>query len=61
MYFQIHLSECKNPELTAEMILINPSPMDNSRDRSVGIELNQDCNVGVYVEPIDYYSSSLLE
>jgi hypothetical protein len=57
--FLMHFKECQNPDLTSEMILVNPMPEDTSRDRSVGIELKSGCNLQIYLEPRDFYSSSL--
>jgi hypothetical protein len=60
IYYQMHLVDCKNPDLTAEMILVNPSPND-TRDRSVGVQLEAGCNLGIYLEPRDFYSPSLFD
>lgn len=59
IYFQLHLVNCQNPDLVSEMILINPSPNDQSRDRSVGLQMDTGCNLSVWVEARDYYSASL--
>lgn len=59
IYYQMHLINCKEPDLQAEMILINPSPEDRSHDHSVGVELEEGCNLGIWIEASDYYSPSL--
>ena len=61
MYYQAHLVNCQKPELEAEMILINPGPEDTTRDRSIGVKLEKGCNLGLFLEPIDFYSSSIFE
>jgi hypothetical protein len=61
MYYQMHLVNCQNPDLTADMILVNPSPNDTTRDRSVGIQLEAGCNLGIFLEPRDFYSPSLFD
>ncbi|MBC7540245.1 MAG: hypothetical protein H7281_15580 [Bacteriovorax sp.] len=59
MYYQVHLVNCKKPKLESDMILINPTPQDSSRDRSVGVQLEAGCNIAIFLEPIDFYSPSL--
>ena len=59
VYIQTHLTECHNPELKSEMVLANPSPEDTSRDRSVGLQLYQHCELDIYIEPSDIMSKSL--
>ena len=59
IYFQMHQVDCKNPDLVADMILINPTPEDRSRDHSVGIQLEEGCNLGIWIEASDYFYSSL--
>jgi hypothetical protein len=61
MYYQVHLLDCKNPELEAEMILVNPAPEDTTRDRSIAVQLETGCNLGIFLEPIDYYSPSIFD
>lgn len=60
IYFAFQNLACKDPNLTAEMILFNPEPEDHVHDKSVGVELDKDCVVGVYIEPRFYYNKSLL-
>jgi hypothetical protein len=60
MYFAFKMLDCRNPNLTADMILFNPEPDDQTHDKSVGVELDRDCIVGVYIEPRFYYNKSLL-
>ena len=43
----------------AEMILVDPSKGEDGRDRSVGIELNGNCELKVYVETKDYGTCGL--
>jgi hypothetical protein len=59
MYFQFHSVKCENPDLTSEMILMNPSPEDTARDRTIALQLEEGCNIGIWVEVRDYYSPSL--
>jgi hypothetical protein len=61
LYYQFHFIDCKNPTIEAEMILINHNPADTSRDRSIGVELERGCNLGIYLEPLDMYSSSIFK
>ena len=60
MYFEFYNLYCKDPNVTAEMVLVNPEPEDLTDDKSVGVLLDKDCKVGVYVEPRHYYNRSLL-
>ena len=59
IYFQMHSVKCENPNLTSEMILINPNPKDTSTDRTIAIQLEENCNLGMWVEVKDYYSPSI--
>ena len=52
---------CTDPTLKAEMILFNPEPEDTVNDKSVGVEMYEDCEVSVYVETQYYYSKSMFE
>lgn len=61
IYLQFHSLICQNPDLTSEMVVINPSPEDSSRNRSVAVQLEEGCNIGIFVEPVDYYSNSLFD
>lgn len=58
-YFEMHLVDCKDPDLSTEMIIVNPSPEDQGRDRSVGVQLDVGCNLSIWVEARDHYSRSL--
>lgn len=58
IYYQMHLLDCQNPDLVADMILINPNPEDRSRDHSVGVQLEEGCNLGIWIEPADYFGAS---
>jgi hypothetical protein len=60
IYFAFKNLSCTDPNLAAEMILFNPEPDDHVHDKSVGVELDKDCIVGVYIEPRFYYNKSLL-
>lgn len=59
IYYQMHLIDCKDPDATSEMTLINPSPGDHDRDRSIGAMMEEGCNISIWVEARDYYSKSL--
>lgn len=59
IYYQFHQTNCQAPDLSSDMVLINPSPEDQSRDRSVAVSLDSGCNLNVWVEAQDYYSQSL--
>jgi len=61
VYWQMHMENCKNPDATADMILINPSPDDTSTDRSIAVALTEGCNLDVWVEIKDLYSGSILD
>ncbi len=53
---------CTDPSYKSdEIILVNPSPDDHTSDRSVGVVVDSDCVVGIYIEPKDYYYPSLFE
>lgn len=61
IYLQFHSVICKNPDLTSEMVILNPNPEDASRNRSIAVQLEEGCNIGIFVEPVDYYSNSLFD
>ena len=61
IYMQFHFDGCTDPYHTEDVILVNPSPEDTTRDRSIGVQLEEGCNLGVFVEPADYYSPSIFE
>lgn len=61
VYWQLHAEDCKNPDATAEMILLNPTPEDTSTDRSIAVALTEGCNLDVWVELKDLYSNSILD
>lgn len=58
-YFEFHLLDCQQPDLTSEIIIVNPSPLDQTRDRSVGVQLDVGCNLSIWVEGRDHYTHSL--
>lgn len=60
VYWQMHVEDCKNPDATAEMILVNPSPEDTTSDRSIAVALTEGCNLDVWVETKDLFSPSIL-
>ena len=51
---------CTDPTLTADLSLFNPEPDDLDNNKSVGVLLDTDCILGVYVEPRFYYNKSFL-
>lgn len=59
VYWQMHMENCKNPEATADMIIVNPSPEDTTTDRSIGMALTEGCNLDIWVEIKDLYSGSI--
>ncbi len=59
VYYAIHSVKCDNPDLTADMILVNPSPEETKIDRSVGVALDEGCDLDIWVEGRDYYTQSL--
>lgn len=59
MYYQVHFENCQDPDQEAELILVKPIPEDVNRDRSVGIQLETGCNLGIFIEPYDYYTPSI--
>jgi hypothetical protein len=61
IYLQFHSVKCENPDLSSEMILINPNPNDTSTDRTIAVELEEGCNLGLWVEVKDYYSPSIFD
>ena len=61
VYWQLHAENCKNPEATAEMILVNPSPEDTTTDRSIAVALTEGCNMDVWVEIRDLGTNSILD
>ncbi|MGZ3691752.1 MAG: hypothetical protein ACXVAX_09620 [Pseudobdellovibrio sp.] len=62
LYLTFKNLQCTDPSLkTDDTVLVNPAPEDHSTDRSVGVLLDSDCVVGIYVEPKDYYYPSLFE
>ncbi len=52
---------CTDPTLKSELILFNPEPEDTVNDKSVGVEMFEDCEVSVYVETKYYYNKSMFE
>lgn len=52
---------CTDPTLKSELILFNPEPEDTVNDKSVGVEMFEDCEVSVYVETQYYYNKSMFE
>lgn len=52
---------CTDAKLKAELILFNPEPEDTVNDKSVGVEMFEDCEVSVYVETQYYYNKSMFE
>lgn len=42
---------CQDKARVAELILFNPEPEDLAHDKSVGMELVEECVLQVYVEP----------
>ena len=53
--YQLQLTKCAFPEKITEMILLEP---ENKSDRSVGIQLKQNCVLEIFVESKDLFSKS---
>ncbi len=58
MYFEMYYAGCTDYAATADLILVN-IPQPDRKDVVVGAQLYEDCNLGIYIEPKDYYSQSL--
>jgi hypothetical protein len=54
IYYQMHANDCKNPEQTTGMILV-----DGTDNVVFGAQLSEDCNLDLFIEPIDYYKESI--
>lgn len=51
-YFGMHSVDCKNPDQTAELSLVNVGPT------VIGAILEEGCNLGLYVELKDFFKES---
>ncbi len=58
-YYSFHKKNCTNPDQTAEMVIVEVPGKD--WDVSVGAQLEEGCNLGLYLEVKDYYSRSAFE
>lgn len=56
--YQVKMKKCAFPSKTAEMILLEPF---QQTDRSVGIQLKENCILEIFVELKDLYSKSLFK
>lgn len=52
IYYQMHVLDCKKPEQTAPMILVDTNEV------VMGVELSEDCNLDIFIEPQDFYKDS---
>lgn len=52
-YFEMHYTGCQNPDQTAELILV-----DDGRT-IIGAELNEGCNLGLFIELKDFFNESI--
>lgn len=60
MYFEVKLLKCKKPDQTFDdIIMVNPSPMDETRDRSARVLLKKGCLLSIWVDSRDFYTESL--
>ena len=59
IYFVFKNLMCTDSSLKSEMVLFNPEPEDQAHDKSIGVELEENCLVGIYVEPQFYYNKSV--
>lgn len=58
IYLEMHLLNCQNPDLVTEIEIIKP---ELEHDRSIGVQLDTGCNLGIWVEGKDYYSQSFFK
>ena len=58
MYFEMYYTGCTDYGATADLILVN-IPQPDRKDVVIGAQLYEGCNLGIYIEPKDYYSQSL--
>lgn len=61
VYLTFKNLSCTDPSLTAEMVLFNPEPNDTAHDKSIGVEMYEDCYVSMYVEPQFFYNISVFD
>ena len=55
--YQFEVENCPGPDLTTDMIIVDPSRETN--DPSVGVQLAESCSLEIYVETKDIMSKSL--
>lgn len=55
-FFQMHQVNCQNADQTAEMILVDV-PGEN-KNTVIGAQLEEGCNLGLYVETKDFFTES---
>ena len=55
-YFGLHQVNCKNPDQTAELsiVVVPTKPI-----QKVGVELEEGCNIALYVELRDFFKDSI--
>ncbi len=58
-YYSFHKKNCTAPDLTAGMIIIEVPGRD--QDMLIGAQLEEGCNLGLYLEVKDYYTRSAFE
>jgi len=51
-YFEMHSVDCKNPDDTAEMVLVDVG------QTVIAAQLNEGCNLGLFVELRDFFQES---
>ncbi len=56
---QMQAQQCAIPQLSSEMILVNPVENSTNLDFSVGVQLHPDCIIDIYVEGKNYFDPSL--
>ena len=59
IYFEMKNLMCTDNSLKSEVVLFNPEPDDHAHDKSIGVELEENCMLGIYVEPQFYYDISV--
>lgn len=58
-YYSFHKKNCTQPNQTAEMVIVEIPGKD--RGVSIGVELEEGCNLSLYLEVKDYYLQSAFE
>jgi hypothetical protein len=60
IFIELETPDCR-PEVAgqiAEMIIVNPTEDSTPRDRSVGVALDLNCRIEIFVETVDFSTNS---